>query len=396
MRTFKGDDGPMKVAIVHYWLVGMRGGEKVIEALCRIFPEADIITHVVSPPDISDNLRRHPIKTTFISRLPLAKSLYQSYLPLMPLALEQLDMQSYDLVLSSEAGPAKGIIAPPHATHISYVHSPMRYIWDQYHTYRAEAGLLARLSMPFLAHGLRQWDVTSAARIDGIIANSKHVAARIQKYWNRSATVIHPPVSVEAFTPVASSEVGDFYLWAGQLVPYKRPDLVIDTFNASGKPLVVIGGPNKEVRRLRKRAKDNITFLGSVSFEVLASHMARCRALVFPGEEDFGIIPVETMAAGRPVIAYGMGGARDTVVDGRTGTFFETQSVDSLSEAVDRFEAGLLQTVDPVDLVKHAQTFSEPAFRQKFLGFLASAGVEVPSGSSSKRRGESPATVQAL
>jgi glycosyltransferase involved in cell wall biosynthesis len=366
-----------RVAIIHYWLVGMRGGEKVLEALLRMFPEADIFTHVYVPQKVSPLIRSHRVFTTRIARLPMAARLYQKYLPLMPRALEELDLTGYDLVISSEAGPAKGVIVPPDAPHLCYCHSPMRYLWDQYHVYRNGAGALTRTFMPLMAHDLRQWDVTSAARVDAFAANSTHVAQRIRKYWRRGADVVHPPVAVKDFAPAADGGHDDFYLWAGELAPYKRPDIAIEAFTRLKKPLVVIGGPNKAAKHLARRAGGNVTFLGQVPFEVLKSHMARCKALIFPGEEDFGIVPVEVMASGRPVIALGRGGALDTVVDGETGLLFRDQSVEGLIAAVERFESAGLDRVDPSGLVAHAARFDERAFRTGIARQLVQLGVEV-------------------
>jgi glycosyltransferase involved in cell wall biosynthesis len=353
----------MKVAIVHYWLVGMRGGEKVLEALCRMFPEADLFTHVCAPDAISDTLNAHTIKETYIARFPFARRMYQSYLPFMPGALESLDLSGYDLVISSEAGPAKGGIAPPDAFHLCYVHSPMRYLWDQYHTYRDGAGMLAKAMMPLLAPRLRMWDVTSAARVDHFMANSTHVANRVRKYWRREADVLHPPVAVEDFAPVAQEDLGDFYLWAGELAPYKRPDIAIEAFRILGRPLVVIGGPEKTRAKLAANAPENVTFLGKTDFSTLKSYMARCKALVFPGEEDFGIVPVEVMASGRPVIAYGRGGALDTVKHGETGWLFKDRSVEGLVTAVEAFESSGLLLPDVNVLRTHAESFNETHFR---------------------------------
>lgn len=366
-----------RVALIHYWLVGMRGGEKVLEALCRMFPQADIYTHVHVPGRVSAEINAHRVFTTSIARLPFAPRLYQKYLPLMPRALEEVDLTGYDLVISSEAGPAKGVIAPPEAPHLCYCHSPMRYLWDQYHTYRASAGPLSRMMMPRIAHGLRGWDVTSAARVDGFAANSTHVAHRIRKYWRREAEVIHPPVAVADFAPVPPSERGDFYLWAGELAPYKRPDLAVEAIRRLGRKLIVIGGPDKAARQLAAGAPDTIRFLGQVPFDVLRDHLARCRALIFPGEEDFGIVPLEAMAAGRPVIAYGRGGVLDTVSDGETGLLFHDQSVEGLMQAIERFEASGLERLDPCSLASQARRFDEAAFRAGILSALAQLGVDL-------------------
>jgi glycosyltransferase involved in cell wall biosynthesis len=368
-----------RVAVIHYWLVGMRGGEKVLEALCRMFPQADIFTHVVDPARISDTLRAHTITETRIGRLPFSKRLYQKYLPLMPRALEELDLTGYDLVISSESGPAKGVIAPPDAPHICYCHSPMRYLWDQYHVYKGGAGPLTQAVMPRMAHHLRQWDVTSAARVDAFAANSTHVAARIQKYWRRDATVIAPPVELDEFQPVPPAERGDYYLWVGELAPYKRPDLAIEAFRRMDRDLVVIGGPDTSVAKLRKQAGPRTTFLGKAPFSELKAHLARCRALIFPGEEDFGIVPVEALASGRPVIGYGRGGLLDTVSDMETGLFFHEQSVEALIDAVERFEAAGLVDLNPADLRRSSERFSEANFRKSFATLVQANGFAMPS-----------------
>ena len=365
----------MRVALVHYWLVGMRGGGKVLEALCRLFPEADIYTHVADPERLSPTLNRHKIVETWISNLPYARSKYPLYLPLMPRALEGLDLTGYDVVISSESGPAKGVIPPPNAVHLCYTHSPMRYLWDQYNLYRDGSGRITRAMMPLLAPSLRQWDVTSAARVDRFLANSTHVAKRIRKYWRREADVLAPPVDVGAFTPLTAGQAEDFYLWVGELVHYKRPDIAVEAFSRLGRKLVVIGGPDRECARLRRMAGPNVTFLGKTDFVTLRDHMARCRALIFPGEEDFGMVPVEAMASGRPVIAYGRGGVLDTVVDGETGLYFEEQSTEALIDAVERFEAAGLHRLDPLALAAHAGRFDETNFRNGIRAALAREGV---------------------
>lgn len=367
----------MRVALVHYWLVGMRGGEKVLEALCRMFPDADIFTHVHDPARISPLLNGRVIRTTGISRLPFARRLYRNYLPFMPAALEGLDLTGYDLVISSEAGPAKGVIPPPDAPHLCYCHSPMRYIWDQRHLYRKEASFPARLAMPMLAHRLRQWDVISAARVDRFLANSRHVAARIEKYWRRGSDIVHPPVAVDDFAPVAAEERGDFYLWAGELAPYKRPDIAVEAFTRMQKKLVVIGGPDGARGALARKAGPTVEFLGKVPFETLKDRLARCRALVFPGEEDFGIVPVEAMASGRPVIAYGRGGVLDTVRDRETGLLYDDPSVEGLIGAIETFEREGLDSLEPAILQSHARQFDETHFRKGVAGALADLGVEL-------------------
>jgi len=363
----------MKVALIHYWLVGMRSGEKVLETLCRMFPDADIYTHVYDSDSVSATLRSHRVFTTFIDKLPMARKFYRHYLPLMPIALEELDLGGYDLVISSEAGPAKGVIVPPDTPHVCYCHSPMRYLRDQYPVYKKETESLTRLGMAPVIQRLRQWDVQSAARVDRFVASSTHVANRIRKCWGRNADVVHPPVAVEEFHPVPPEVLGDFYLWVGELVSYKRPDLAIDAFNELGLPLVVIGGPDRARRKLQKRARSNICFLGHVGFDVLRYHMARCKALVFPGEEDFPIVPVEVMASGRPVVAYGRGGVVDTIRHDVTGLLFDDQTAASLSDAVDRFEGSELAN-GRIPIRTHAKAFSEKCFRENLTSVLKQAG----------------------
>ena len=351
----------MRVAIVHYWLVGMRGGEKVLEAVCELYPSADIFTHVVAPESISPTIANHRIVTSFIARLPRAKSWYKKYLPLMPLALEQFDLRGYDLIISSESGPAKGIIPPAHAVHVCYCHSPMRYIWNMYHDYRSASGLLTRAAMTLFAHYLRNWDHGSSARVDFFVANSHNVSSRIRKYFRRESDVVFPPVDVHAFEQVTASDVGDYYLMVGELVAYKRADLVVDTFNASGKRLIVIGG-GEMLDTLKRRARPNVTIMGPQAFAVLRHHYARCLALIFPGEEDFGIVPVEAMASGRPVIAFGRGGATETVVDGVTGVLFSEQTTEALGNAIARCET---INFSAADIVRHAAGFSKERFKHQ-------------------------------
>jgi len=353
----------LKVAIVHFWLVNYRGGEKVLDALLEMFPQSDIFTHVYDPKRVSKTIREKNVQTTFIQKLPFARSRYQLYLPLMPLALEQLDLSGYDLVISSESGPAKGVLVPPETPHICYCHSPMRYVWDQYHAYRKSAGGMKRLAMYFLMSSLRQWDVTSASRIDRIIANSNAVSKRIHRYWRRDSVVVAPPVDVDRFKPAGKRD--DFYLHVGELVGYKRVDLAIDACNALKRRLIIIGtGP--EEKKLKAIAGPTIEFLGRLPDDLLAQHYSRCRALLFPAEEDFGMVPIEAMASGAPVIAFARGGARDYVCEGVTGLFFEAQTSESLIEGMVRFDM-TAHAFDSKTISEFAkQHFNKDLFKQKF------------------------------
>ncbi|HEX5285591.1 MAG TPA: glycosyltransferase [Polaromonas sp.] len=359
----------MKVAIVHYWWLSNRGGEAVCSALVELFPEADLFIHVCNEEVVRQALPKNfsgHIRTTFISRLPGAKKHYQKYLPLMPLALEQLDLTEYDLVLSSESGPAKGVITRPDALHICYCHSPMRYVWDMYHQYLAGAGKVIQALFPLVAHRLRMWDRLSADRVDYFIANSSFIASRIRKVYRRESKVIFPPVNTTEFSPEA--ERGDFYLCLGQLVAYKRADLAVEAFNRLGLPLVVVG-EGELFDSLKAKARPNVKLMGRQPFPVIKDLLQRCRGLIFPGMEDFGIVPVEAMAAGAPVIAYGKGGALETVIHGLTGILFHEQTVDALMQAVQQLESGVF-TFAPSILHEHAATFDKGIFKQRIKAFI--------------------------
>lgn len=356
-----------RVAIIHYWLVGMRGGERVLERLIHLFPEADIYTHVYDPDSMSSTIRSRPVKTTFIQKLPGSRKHYQKYLPLMPMALEELDLRGYDLILSSESGPAKGVITPPGALHVCYCHSPMRYLWDHYQDYRASAGRLTRAAMPWLFHRLRNWDYASAARVDRFVANSTFIKSRIEKAYRRDASVVHPPVAVELFKP--SNEVTDRYLWVGQMTAYKRADLAMEAFNKLGLPLLMVGD-GEMAADIRRRAGPNITIKTRLNFDELRKAYAQCRALVFTAEEDFGIIPVEAMASGRPVLAYGRGGVCDSVTADESGILFDAQSVDCLIDAVERLEAWL-PSFDPAAAMRNAARFAPERFDEGIMKAVA-------------------------
>lgn len=362
-----------RVAIVHYWLVTMRGGERVLERLLRLYPQADIFTHVYDPKAVSAAIRERVVRTSFIQRLPGAIKRYQSYLPLMPMALEQLDLRGYDLVISSESGPAKGVLAPPSALHVCYCHSPTRYLWDHYHDYRATAGRFTRTLMPPLFHYLRQWDVTSAARVDAYVANSRFIARRIGRAWNRDAVVVHPPVAVEAFAPAC--EVGDHFLWVGQMTPYKQGMLAVEAFNRLKLPLTMVGDGALR-KAMQAKAGPNIRFIDRLDFAGLRHAYATCRALIFTPEEDFGIVPVEANASGRPVIALGRGGVLDSIEPGVTGLFYDDATVDDLVDAVGGFVRWEGE-FDPQTAVRHAARFAPERFDEGFLKAVADARAAI-------------------
>lgn len=359
----------MKVAIVHYWLVGSGGGENVVKAILEIFPEADVFTLVERPEFSKTIVRRSKLRTSFLQHIPGAAKYYRALLPLMPTALENLDLRGYDLIISSESGPAKGILPPLGAVHICYCHSPMRYIWDQYHEYRARTGWLQRLVLSLCITRLRLWDLASSTRVDRFVANSHYVASRIGRFYRRKASVIYPPVDVDDFA--LSAERGDYYLITGRHVSYKRIDLAIEACNALGRKLIVTGdGP--DTRRLKAMAGPTVTFVGRCSFADLKRYYGEAMAFLMPGEEDFGIAPVEAMASGRPVIAFASGGATETVIDGRTGIFFRDQSKESLSAAILQFEAGI-DAFEPDAIRAHAMTFAKSRFLSQFSAFVGDA-----------------------
>ena len=363
----------LKVALVHDWLTGMRGGEKVLEVLCELFPESDLYTLLHNPGSVSEKIEAHRIFTSFVNRLPFKATRYRHYLPLFPTAIELFNFKSYDLVVSTSHCVAKGIIPPPGTLHISYLHTPMRYVWDMYDEYFApdKLGWFSRKLIPLFANYLRLWDVSSSNRVDWFLANSRHVANRIRKYYRREATVIHPPVDTDRFAPGESS--GDYYLIVSALVPYKKVDLAVRAFRKMKKRLIVVGqGPESD--RLKALAGPETEFVDWQPPERLREYYAGCRALIFPGEEDFGIVPVEAMASGKPVIAYARGGALETIIgydskQGKkaTGVFFPEQTEDSLIRAV---EMGEQVNWDARFIAQHAQQFSREIFRQKIEAFI--------------------------
>lgn len=361
----------MRVAIVTDWLTTYAGAERVIEQMIACYPQADVFAVVDFVPETQRGfLQGKRPNVSFIQKLPGARKRYRHYLPLMPLAIEQFDLSAYDLILSSSHAVAKGVIVGPDQLHISYVHSPIRYAWDLQHQYLKESGLDQRwvgwLARWFL-HKIRLWDVRTQYGVDTFIANSGFIARRIHRVYGRAATVIYPPVDVNAFD--LHENKADFYLTASRMVPYKRLDLIVDAFTAMpDKQLVVIGdGPDFD--KIRARAGTNVRLLGYQSFAVLRDYMQRAKAFVFAAEEDFGITPVEAQACGTPVIAFGKGGALETVRgpthgDQTTGLFFGEQSVAAVCQAVEAFEGS--PTIAPSACRNNAERFSIDVFREKF------------------------------
>jgi glycosyltransferase involved in cell wall biosynthesis len=369
----------LRIAIVHYWFVNRRGGERVVETMAEMFPQADLFSLLVDWEKMPPSLRGRTIRTSFLQNIPAGKRWHRHLLPLYPLALEQFDLSGYDLVLSSESGPAKGVLTSSRTCHVCYCHSPMRYVWDLYHGYRKgrSMGMLSRPVFTLASHYLRLWDAASAQRVDYFVANSKNVAARIRKHYRRDAQVIHPPVQVQA--GYLADRIDDYYLLVGQLVDYKRADLAIEACNRLGRRLHVVG-EGEQFRRLRRLAGPSIVFCGPLSDHDLREQYAHCRALLFPGEEDFGIVPVEALSFGRPVIAYGRGGAIETIngfylhrpslAAASSGIFFPEQTPESLLEAILAFEK-VEHEFSPFLIKQSAERFDGLHFREKFVDFLS-------------------------
>lgn len=371
----------LRVAIVHYWFVGRAGGERVVEALAEIFPQADIYALVADPAQLSPAIRARGVKTSFLQRIPGARRFHRHLLFLYPLALEQFDLSGYDLVISSDSGPAKGVITSSATCHVCYCHSPMRYIWDMFPAYKRSMGAIARPIFSFAASYMRLWDYACAGRVDYFVANSRFTASRIRKYYGRESTVIYPP----AFPPLGRNSqclrnTSDaYYLTLSRLVDYKRIDLAVQACTRLGRELRVIGdGP--QYRALRRMAGPTVTFLGHLSDDEVRSHLFACRALLFPGTEDFGIVPVEAQSCGRPVIAHASGGALESVrgffpgaasVENPTGVFFSHQSAEGLMQAMLAFEAKESEFC-PVLIREHASQFDRERFKTEIAEFIQS------------------------
>lgn len=356
----------------------MRGGEKCLEILCELYPDADLFTLLYKKGRLSRPLEEMKIKTSFIQNLPGAPEHYRYYLPLFPAAVERFDLKGYDLVLSTSHCVAKGILPMPESLHISYCFTPMRYIWDMQFDYfkspgQGGTGGPRGMLISLLTHYLRLWDAASSPRVDCFIAISNYVRQRIKRYYGRESEVVYPPVNCDFFHPAPdAARKGDYYLMVTAMAPYKRVDLAIEAFNRLGKNLLVIGdGP--EQKNLKARAKKNIEFLGWKDDEEVRNAYRGCKALVFPGKEDFGITPLEAQACGKPVIAFGEGGALETVLpfpqEGATGIFFDSQTVDSLIEAIQLFERNK-DRFDPQAMRRNALCFDRPIFREKLFSLV--------------------------
>lgn len=356
----------MKTAVVHEWLVTYAGSERVVEQILHLHPEADLYSLVEFLPDsLQDFIQHKPVKTSFLQRLPFANPHFRQYLPLMPLAIEQFDLSDYELVLSSNHAVAKGALTRADQLHICYMHTPIRYAWDLQQEYlkgaQLKKGLRGTIAQLVL-HYLRLWDVATANRVDHFVANSRYVAQRIWKTYRRPAQVIYPPVAIDRFQ--LNDQREDFYFILSRFVPYKRVDLVVSAFNRLGLPLIVVGD-GSDWKRIKAIARPNVQVLQHQPESVVIDYMQRCKAFVYAAAEDFGITLVEAQAAGAPVIAYGKGGATESVIPGKTGLFFSEQTVESLMEAVKLFETGAY-SFNPEHLRQNAEQFSPEHFRQQF------------------------------
>jgi glycosyltransferase involved in cell wall biosynthesis len=355
----------MNIALIHDWLNQIGGAEDVLETFVELYPNAPIYTSLYWKEKMPHHWQAWDIRTTLIDKLPFAHKKQQLYFPLYPFAFEQLDFRSYDLVLSNKSGFCHGIITGPETVHICYCLTPTRYVW-RYHQYAEQEhlGRLTRMVLPPFLTILRQWDRLAADRVDHFIAISHEVRRRIAKVYHRDSTIIYPPVDTSRFEP--SNVVEEYYLMVGRLVPYRRIDLLIEAFNKMKRPLL-IAGSGRDRDRLEAMAGPTITFLGYVPDANLPDLLARCRAFLFPGEEDFGIAPLQAMAAGRPVIAYAAGGALETVMPGETGVFFTEQTVDAIIKAVESFAP---EGLDTRTIRTHAERFDTAVFKKKLTTFI--------------------------
>jgi glycosyltransferase involved in cell wall biosynthesis len=370
----------LRVAIVHHWFISRAGGERVVDTIASLFPNADLFTLFLDKQKLSPALQEHKITTSFLDRSRVARRAHRHFLPFFPLAVEMLDLSGYDLIITSDSGPMKGVLTDPHSTHICYCHSPMRYLWDGYSAYLRSMPPLTRTLFGLAAHYVRNWDYAAAQRVDHFIANSMYVAGRIRKYYRRHSTVIHPPINTSQGFLARKHE--DYYLAVGRLVPYKRTDILIEACMKLGRRLVIVGdGP--EMKRLKKCSGKNIEFLGEVDDCQLRNLYAQCRALLFAADEDFGMVPLEAQSYGRPVIAFGKGGSLETVIGAYapmrtqkvyqdpaiTGVFFEEQTADSLAEAIRSFES-CEEIFLPRQIQLHARKFDTSVFVSRLRSYI--------------------------
>lgn len=368
----------LKIAIVHEWFVNYAGSERVVEQILNLFPHADLFAVVDFLNDSQRGfIQNKKVTTTFIQNLPFAKTKFRQYLPLMPLAIEQLDLSAYDLVISSSHAVAKGVLTSQYQLHISYVHSPIRYAWDLQHQYLKESNLERGIKSwiaRWILHQIRIWDTRTANGVDLFIANSEFIARRIQKVYRRDAKIIYPPVDLQNY-PIQEQKK-DFYLTASRLVPYKRIDLIVEAFSQMGDRQLIVIGDGEQMAKIQAKASSNIQFLGHCEPEKLRGHMQNAKAFVFAAEEDFGITPVEAQACGTPVIAYGRGGVRESVrgldCDRPTGVFFAEQKATSIHEAVLEFEKNR-DRILPTACSENAMRFSTERFQAEFLEFVEKA-----------------------
>jgi glycosyltransferase involved in cell wall biosynthesis len=362
----------MKIAIVHDYFTQMGGAEKVAEEMYNMVPGADLFATVALQDKMPDTLRNVPVHTSWMQKLPKMKTLYRIYFPLYPFAVSSLDLSDYDLILSSSSGYVKGVRANPDAIHVCYCHTPMRWVWsfDSYSA-RESFGSGVRRILPTVIKGLRAWDEGAARQPDHFVANSLTVAARIERAYGRASEVIVPPIDVHRFR--VSPEQEDYYVVLARLVSYKRIDLAVSAFTKLGRKLVVIGA-GTALDDLKAIAGPTVKFLGRAPDDEVERVVAKCRALIFPGEEDFGMAPLEVAAAGRPTIAFRAGGAIETVVDGVTGVFFNEQTTESVVDAIERFEA---QEWSAAVIRRHAEGFSQEVFRSRFKRFLRRIGSPI-------------------
>lgn len=360
----------MKKALIHDWYYVDGGAEKVIKSILGIWNDFDhyALVDFLNDQDRNIILKGNNVKTSFIQNLPTAKSNHRKFLQLFPYAVESFNLSEFDLVISSSASVAKGVLTNQNQLHISYCHSPMRYAWDLYHHYLNESGLnvgVKGIYAKYVLNKMRAWDVISSNRVDHFVANSRYIANRIKKVYNRDADVIYPPVDTQSFTLQNNKE--DYYFTASRMVPYKKIDLIVKSFNEMPNKKLIVAGSGPDFKKIAKLAKKNIKVLGFVSEEEMKTYMQSAKAFVFAAEEDFGIVPVEAQACGTPVIGYGKGGLRETVINGVTGIHFEYQTVNSIINAVKVFEN---RTFDYAEIRRHAETFSRARFEKEFKAYV--------------------------